>query len=359
MRTGDGYYRTVTIICDRGRKGTLFCICRQGRYVDTKIERIPKIPPGLRDAAQRGVLIPFVGAGASRLAGSPGWKEFADRLLQQLVGAGRLTYAEVELLRHLTPRVKLSLAQSLAKQFEHLIDYSKLLHTDDQTKKEMGDRLHRALLSLGTTFVTTNYDEWLDKMKAPEPPIVDTVSAQPQIPNGPTQMNAVCRKYDFVVNMFQPNTVIHLHGCMKDLDSMVLTMADYMHHYANDRDGDENQVLTFLKNLFGMRSVLFVGYGLEEYEILEQIIMQARRASETGRVEDRHYLLQGFFSHESKLVEHLSNYYRHDCGVVLLPFLRDEKDREQIVDVLEAFAEQIPASSPMVLQDLNDMENLL
>ena len=39
---------------------------------------IPRIPDGLRQAAQRGRLVIFVGAGISKLAGCPDWSEFAD-----------------------------------------------------------------------------------------------------------------------------------------------------------------------------------------------------------------------------------------------------------------------------------------
>jgi hypothetical protein len=42
------------------------------------IPPIPEVPPALREATQLTKLIPFVGAGASKLAGCPGWNEFAD-----------------------------------------------------------------------------------------------------------------------------------------------------------------------------------------------------------------------------------------------------------------------------------------
>jgi hypothetical protein len=42
------------------------------------IKPIPDLPRGLRDAALRSTLIPFVGAGASRIAGCPDWAEFAE-----------------------------------------------------------------------------------------------------------------------------------------------------------------------------------------------------------------------------------------------------------------------------------------
>jgi hypothetical protein len=40
-----------------------------------EIPEIPLVPEGLREAAQRGTLIPFVGAGASKLAGCPNWAD--------------------------------------------------------------------------------------------------------------------------------------------------------------------------------------------------------------------------------------------------------------------------------------------
>jgi hypothetical protein len=54
---------------------------------------IPAIPQPLRDAAQRGMLIPFVGAGASVLAGCPTWGQLADGALQACIEANKFTYA--------------------------------------------------------------------------------------------------------------------------------------------------------------------------------------------------------------------------------------------------------------------------
>ena len=66
---------------------------------------------------------------------------------------------------------------------------------------------------------------------------------------------------------------------------MVLTTQDYVTRYANDRfktdPSMENRVLTFLDHLFTNKTVLFVGYGLEELEILEYVILKARRAPGT------------------------------------------------------------------------------
>ena len=88
---------------------------------------IPPVPDGLREAAQRGNLVPFIGAGASRLAGCPSWAELADAALKSLVRDGRFTYSQLDQIRTLHPRIKLSLARSIAEK-GGAIDFRKLLH---------------------------------------------------------------------------------------------------------------------------------------------------------------------------------------------------------------------------------------
>src|SRR5580692_754380 len=89
---------------------------------------VPEIPPGLREAALRGNLIPFIGAGVSRIAGSPGWNDFADAALRWLIRNGGLSYSQLDQVQHLPPRVKLSLARTIAREKKLSVDYAALLH---------------------------------------------------------------------------------------------------------------------------------------------------------------------------------------------------------------------------------------
>ena len=142
---------------------------------------------------------------------------------------------------------------------------------------------------------------------------------------------------------------------------MILTTAHYVRHYANDRRANardpENYVLTFLEHLFEHKTVLFVGYGLDELELLEYIVVKARTTMRTG-IHPKHFLLQGFYSHEQELMAHMRTYY-HDCGIQLVPFLKDHRGWDQLIDVLEAFARSVPASTLTVLQQFKEMEALL
>ena len=56
--------------------------------MDDKIEDIPAIPDGIREAASRGTLILFIGSGVSRIIGGPTWKQFAEKYLIHLHKCG-------------------------------------------------------------------------------------------------------------------------------------------------------------------------------------------------------------------------------------------------------------------------------
>jgi hypothetical protein len=77
------------------------------------IVTIPDIPETLREAAQLGKLVLFVGAGASKLAGCPDWDEFANGALRLFVDHGKFSHAQLDQIKHLRPRIKLSIALAL------------------------------------------------------------------------------------------------------------------------------------------------------------------------------------------------------------------------------------------------------
>ena len=322
---------------------------------------VPEIPERLREAAQVGRLIPFVGAGASRLAGCPDWNAFANAALNVFVECGEFNHAQLDQVKHLSPRIRLSIALSLQNSTGVQIDFRKLLHREPRHDHATGRRLYSHLSKLARTFVTTNYDEWLDE-EIPDPQ-ADLTGVSPQAPESTPRPRTVIYQPDdlTVANLNREDAVIHLHGSVKAAQSMIVTTPDYVRHYAKDRSSRErareNEVLTFLEHLFRNKTVLFIGYGLEELEILEYIIVKAP-ASNGRDLLPQHFLLQGFFSHQRELMVSMRTYYR-ECGIELLPFLRDQEDWKQLVYVLESFARSVPASSLMVSQQFREMEDLL
>ena len=327
----------------------------------TDIPLIPPVPQPLRDAAQVGKLIPFVGAGVSRLAGCPTWDEFADATLNVFVEHGKFNHAQIDQLKHLSPRIKLSIALALQATTGIPICFRSILHPDPRANCDDGRRIYSYVSRLSTTYVTTNYDEWLDD-DLPPPAADLTGEATGTKDSSPLRRTVYYRPQDLTAaNLNRSNTVIHLHGSIKHPAGMILTTPHYVQHYANDRrtrdQHTENYVLTFLEHLFRHKTVLFIGYGLDELEVLEYIIVKARTTLET-EVRPRHFLLQGFYSHERELMVSMRSYYRQ-CDIELLPFLRDQKNWGQLMDVLESFGRTVPASNLNVLQQFKEMEALL
>jgi len=343
---------------------TLWCSLEgEGQLADI-IMPIPKMPRGLRDAAMMNRLVPFIGAGASKIAGCPNWNEFADKALEFLIGEGKFSHSQLAQLRHLPARVKLSIARGLERQHEVEIKYDKILdpanNLEDPNAK--GQVLYQTLAKLGRTFVTTNYDKWLDRAIGAQPPTLKT-SPLPQTRGGPDTPTAFYQVKDLTAaNLNRPNSVIHLHGSVDDPNNMIMTTQQYVDHYKNDRMSEkfseENYVLTFLEYLFENKTVLFIGYGLEELEILEYAIGKARSQKFKAEHEIRHYLLQGFFSHEYEVMKNLKLYYR-ESGIELIPFLRDQKDWDQLIEVLKEFVREAPASEPLKLEERREMRALL
>jgi len=325
-----------------------------------KIEPIPKsIPETLRLAAFQRKLIPFVGAGVSQLGGCPGWNDFANATLKFFVKKEKLSYAQLDQISSLSSRVKLSVALELEKQHNLRINFKKLLEPS-VAKKQIGDEVYLNLSKLATTFVTTNYDDWLNQ----NPPMAFRVDEHPSPSNPPdTSRHPFYKRSDISVeNLNFPNAVFHIHGSMHDRESMVLTTVDYLDLYSSHRiDGKgnhENPFLTFLQTLFHLKNVLFIGYGLNELEVLEYIIQKGIEILPNNNEEPRHYVLQGFFSHEIELARSLESFFCQ-FGIGLLPFSRDKRDWHQLVEVIEYFAQEISPGPPLILPKLLDMEELL
>jgi hypothetical protein len=169
---------------------------------------IPAIPPVLREASQRGVLIPFVGAGVSVLAGCPIWTDFADGALKACIEAKKLTHGQLAQIRHLPPRVKLSIARGLEAEHGLKIDYGKLINPEKgYENNDTGNRVYRSLAKLGRTFVTTNYDSWLDT-EIPDVlfPVTAPALQQDTTATAPSKRRVIFNENEFTpANLNQPN----------------------------------------------------------------------------------------------------------------------------------------------------------
>ena len=270
----------------------------------------PPLPQGLADAATLGSLVPFVGAGVSRLGDCPSWVEFADKALDALVAKKALSAAQRSQLGSLSPRVKLSVAQLTAREAGETLDFKSMIQTKANWREHSeGRKVYGSISALGRRFITTNYDEWLDVVMprldisaVPDPPsssapVIGPLSAPQAGRNDSSGIR--CGGRSRSPSRFRART--HWDG------------AEYQRLHQPLRPGPPSSRLrrqpapTFLEYVFRNKTVLFLGYGLEELEILEYIIL--RESAKRGPSEAAHFALQGFFSFESALCDAMAATY--------------------------------------------------
>jgi hypothetical protein len=306
----------------------------------------------LKDAAKHGELVVFVGAGASKLCGSPDWRGFADQVVGTLEKKGVLSFLEAEQLRGLgDARRTLSIAMALAKEHGIKIDFDGILHP--AKPNDMGVELYELLSSLRPVFVTTNYDKWLDDTRPAEISAELKSGGESEPTEPPARRSKYYRREHLSSALLaERGAVIHLHGSYTDPDSMVVSLKDYIEHYADQR------VQAFLAAMFKNYTVLFVGYGLAELEILDYII-RSNESLRTGPSEPRHFLLYAHRSTESVQTGFMEHFFRDQCGVGVIKYCIDAKGYPELLNVFKDWSSELDVRDPTTLDLQTHLDKLI
>lgn len=298
--------------------------------MSTTIDHSPIIPKEIENAAQSGELVVFVGAGISRLVECPTWNGFADKILDQLVPDG-INYYELSQIKSIPdPKKKLSIAQIIAKEKKISLNFKVIFDI-----KAKNPNVYSYLNKFNCTFVTTNYDKFLVPLSRK---------------SEPEENWRFYQKKDLLREKLDVNgNVIHLHGCIDDHNSMVITTRDYLDHYST------KETQEFLTYLFKSKTVLFLGYGLEEIEVLEYIL---RRGSATDKDTSppRRFILQGFFNAEISLLEMLRNYYLETFNAGLIGFPKDYKSYAHQEQILNSWSDKLIFGGIALTDEANVLE---
>ncbi len=300
------------------------------------LREIPELPSEIRQAALDGKLVLFVGAGVSMLVDLPSWSGLALSVLGDLRKKGCLNFSELEQLKCLDPRKQLSIAELIAEENGFPLELSKHLIGNNDKKG-----IYKYLNNIGCACVTTNYDELLSPLYY-------------QTTDGSTTAAPIKRvtqkEFFHAGHLDKPGTVVHLHGSISKSENMVVTTKHYLEHY------DDETVQHFLGELFEKKTVLFLGYGLEESEILEHIL---RRGGVTNTQVKKRFSVQPFFLSQNPLYNKLFDYYLRSFGVHLIGYVRDHNDYDQLEIIAKTWSEQIEVRPPALVDGLKFMDEVL
>lgn len=298
--------------------------------MSTAVPSLSEVEPKIIEAAGEGDLVLFVGAGLSKLLGYPTWSEAAARAIKSLREAKLTSYLECEILNKLSPKMQLSIATDIFERAGSKINYREIFSREKDSSDH--DILYTALSKIGSVFVTTNYDECLDNAAISLP----TSTKPADISKDCAVQKIFCWPEDMsVAKLDSLGTVLHLHGSVRHEGTMVVTTRQYLEHY------QKPYITTFLTELFSTKVVLFIGYSLEEVEILEFIIRKRSRLDDESKSEAKHFWLFPRLSSDNAIFDHLKFYYQKHCNVNLIGYNIDVNGHEQLARYILDWSEEL------------------
>lgn len=188
-------------------------------------------------ASQNNSLTFFVGAGISKLSNAPKWSELIDAFCEKLGIDKKSPYSNEEFL-------------SIPQMYYYSIDqndaeYYRFIDSCFGNTELLPNAIHKLLFSFNPhAFVTTNFDDLLEKAA------VECCQAFKV---------AACDKEISQIN--GDRFVLKLHGDLAHRN-LVLKEEDYLNYSENFKLTE-----TLLKSIFATNTVVFIGYGLNDYNI--------------------------------------------------------------------------------------------
>lgn len=281
---------------------------------------IPPMPPNIINAYKAGKLIIFVGAGMSRLMNLPGW----DQLAENLINIAYPNCKEQYLIKNQihSPKERISIAYEKCKCENRLKEYYDAFEKAMTPIPNNGNKpnVYQVLSQFYAAFLTTNADGMLRAAFTPgcEIPIENITNLSSD---------------DLSQTLW--GHIVYLHGRYEPGKSfaeyerdLVFTASQYASKY------NRPEFVQFLSKIFNIPDVviLFLGYGLNEYELIDYLITKTESSDKCFK-----YILEGFYSGQ-EVVCHARSHYLESLGVHLIPYCLDAKSFSFQIDILNQWA---------------------
>ncbi len=277
------------------------------------ISLIPEVPNEIRQAVNNGTLAVLIGAGVSRLVGCDGWDELTNSLVGRCHREGIINFRETEMLSQIREHKKtITICHNLFRNN----------HREDIFYDEMGMSLREGtpiempniyddIYRLRGLFITTNADTHFDRLF--------------------NSTNSLYEASDFSDTRLDRTNLYHIHGSIKDRSSLIFTVSAYMQRYSNPG------FRRFLERIFREFTVLFLGYGVAEFEILD-FILQGNPGNRG--LAPRHFMLSPFYRGEDNILSYEQTYF-NDLGINVCAYEKDANGYRQLIDVIRHWNEDV------------------
>lgn len=189
------------------------------------------------DASQNNALSFFVGAGVSALSNAPTWKDLINSICEELGRKKKDDYSSDEYLQ-IPQMYYYSLGE---KKSEYIKFVKEQLNLADLTPND----IHHEMLELNpASFITTNYDTLIEDSALQHCQSYKAVSCDGNVPK-----------------IYGDKFILKVHGDFIN-NNFVLKEEDYLNYSENFK-----LIETLTKSIFSTNTVVFIGYGLNDYNI--------------------------------------------------------------------------------------------
>ncbi len=314
-----------------------------------KIMDKPPIPKKIITAYEEKKLVVFIGAGVSRIIGTKGWDKLASNLIETCYTSKKkdsestcINYKEKESLikehnnkKIITICYNILRANGLIEKF--IEKFNESLKADDELKKRY--KIYEELYKMNAIFISTNADKHFDYKFLKE--------------------NILYNKNDFNLENIETLRLYKIHGTQDNLESLVFTVPKYIKRY------NDEKFKSFLEKIFGSKekqseyTVLFVGYGMEEFEVIDFLITKYDKSNDDSTDHEiKHYILLPFYKGEENLLEFEKLYY-NPMGIEVIGYAKDENGYNQLYEVIKSWNANLNPTTTVLLDDFNEIDNLL
>lgn len=288
-----------------------------------------ELPQQIIDAYNNKNLVIFIGAGISRLMGCKGWDKLSNDLIEKIYN---FADASQILASDLSPKEKITIAFYKAEKDNRLDDFYNKMRESFIPNPDSVD-IYQYIVKFNCIFVTTNADGLLEKHCMSH------------------KSTTICKAENLAANGYP--YLYYAHGRLgngdsEDLKTLIFTTKDYLKKY------NDNEYINFLKRIFNDYTVLFLGYGLNEFELLDHIISKGKsNINNTNYI--NHYILEGFCSQHEALIEAKKSYYK-SLGIGLLTYCQDEDGYNRQYDIISNWVTQINSCTYNSSDTINELK---
>lgn len=295
------------------------------------------MPIGLKDQILKGQKVAvFVGAGVSKLLGYPLWGELGNAAINFLRNENQIDDFQCNRILHdvTDPKQKLSI-------LENFLGKTSGGHGKFYDSHFSKHRIHPDGKDNPYEILVDPVFSWIKVTSNIDPVFANSLAAKlnqrqaERVNNPETQTQAIIDPKELIVfneNNFvdlRNDRIYHLHGSISHSPSITFTTSDYLKKYYQS-----SPTRKFLKTLFEEYTVVFIGYGLEELQILESVI------GEKIKTNQPHYALAGAYLNELSFFSIRRKYFK-TLNIELLHYYLDFERHDRLITVLQNWRSQL------------------